>query len=161
MSGDKSILSIVNKYRSKYGLDTLEWDDQLVGNSQKTTDYNHGSTEKHELNPGSMAQCLTPGFSTAAPSMNLHGATPFEMAYLSWMCEKSSDRELSAAENGGVDLCAMIKGSNSVMHMELSELGHYNILVSKKYKKVGCAFTSNPNSHEDMWTGLWGCDFAW
>jgi len=160
MSGGKSILSIVNKYRGKYNLNLLEWSDHLQGNAQKTTDDNHGSTQNHELNPGSYGQCLTPGFSSATSGMKTDGLTPFEMAYLSWMCESSGDSQLSAAENGGVDLCSLITGPSSIMHMDLTELGHYKILTSTSYKTIGCAFTSNPSSTQDQWTGLWGCDLG-
>jgi hypothetical protein len=160
MSGDKSILSVVNKYREKYNRHPLKWSDQLQANAQKTTNNNNGVTQNHELNKGSSAQCLSPGFSTPAKDMNLRGLTPFEMSYLSWMCEKKTDSELQTYNNGGIDVCALVTGPKSIIKMQLTELGHYNILTSESYKVIGCAFTANPNATQEMWTGIWGCDLG-
>jgi uncharacterized protein YkwD len=50
LSGNKTILSVVNKYRGKYSLPLLRWSDQLQANAQKTTNNNYGATQNHELN---------------------------------------------------------------------------------------------------------------
>ena len=36
--------------------------------------------------------------------------------------------------------------------------GHHKILVDKQYKRIGCAFTRNPNADTYWGQGLWVCD---
>jgi uncharacterized protein YkwD len=157
LSGDTSILSIVNKFRGMYNLGHLAWDDQLVNNARKTGSDDRGVNEHHELNPGSYAQCITPGFETPSPDLDPDNITPFEMAYLGWMCESASDPQLSASNNGGVDLCAV---QSKIMSIGSADKGHYDILVSPRYKTIGCAFVANPSSTTARWAGLWTCDLG-
>jgi len=151
LSGGVSILSTCNKYRAKYGLAPFTWSSTLASNAAKTGQMNNGQTENHKLFDGSFGQVITPGLNSAVSGVNLAGFTPFEMGYLSWMCEKSTDSQLSG-------LCEPMQ---SAMHMMYSSTGHYDILTSSNYKEIGCSFTQNPSaSSSSPYQGLWTCDFA-
>jgi hypothetical protein len=157
LSGDQTILHIVNKYRTKYNLGLLAWDDHLVANAQKTGEDDGGAVQHHELNPGTDAQCITTGFDTPNPALDLDGLSPFELAYLGWMCESPDDYQLSAADNDNVDLC---KVQSSVMRIGGTDKAHYNILVSARYVTIGCAYVPNPHAGSANWAGLWTCDLG-
>lgn len=148
---DASILAVANKYRSLYGLPAFKWSSQLKANAAKTGEDNGGVNMNHELNSGSMGQVITPGLATASPSVDLGGLSPFEAAYLSWMCEKSSDSEISK-------FCPIMQ---SAMHMMYSSTGHYDILTSSSYSSIGCKFVANPAaSSSSPYQGIWTCDVA-
>jgi hypothetical protein len=92
--------------------------------------------------------------------MDLQGLTPFEISYLSWIYESKSDQELQTDNNNRIDVCFLITGPKSIMRMDLTEHGYYDILTNKDYETIGCAFTANPYSTQEMWTGIWGCDLG-
>jgi hypothetical protein len=151
LSGGVSVLSTCNKFRDMYNLKGFKWSTQLASNAGKTGRLNNGVTENHSLFEGSFAQVITPGLNSDISGVNLQGFTPFEMAYLSWMCEVSSDSQISK----------MCPNMQSSMHMEYSETGHYDILTSASYSSIGCTFTHNPNAASNSpYQGLWICDFA-
>ncbi|KAL9103939.1 MAG: hypothetical protein Q9187_008953 [Circinaria calcarea] len=153
LSGGISLLTTVNKYRQLYSLPTLSWSSVLTENALKTGTDGGGVTQTHQLNPGSFAQVITPGMSTAV--VDLGGDTPFELSYVAWLCEVSSDSQLSA---GGVNQCDLVE---KVLHMRYSSTGHYDILTSKKYTQIGCAFARNPGAAAtSVYQGLWVCDLA-
>ncbi|KAL9100752.1 MAG: hypothetical protein Q9187_009327 [Circinaria calcarea] len=153
LSGGVSLLTTVNKYRQLYSLPKLSWSSVLTKNALKTGTDGGGVTQTHQLNPGSFAQVITPGMSTAV--VDLGGDTPFELSYVAWLCEVSSDPQLSA---GGVNQCDLVE---KILHMRYSSTGHYDILTSKKYTQIGCAFARNPGAAAtSVYQGLWVCDLA-
>ena len=151
-SGGVSILTTINKWRKLYNVNTLTWSDQLAANAAKTGKDDGGVNENHELNPGSYAQVIAP--SSQSFSQDLKGDTPFELTYVAWLCEVSSDPQLQT----GTNQCALV---NSVLHYSYSDTGHHDILVSTSYKSIGCAFTQNPNAQAGSpYQGLWICDLG-
>lgn len=152
-SGGVSILSTVNKWRTAYTLSNLQWSSTLQANAQKTGTDDGGVNEKHELNPGSMAQVITPGLQTALAGKDMGGDSPFELAYVSWLCEVASDPQLA---NG--NQCGIVK---AIENMRYIDTGHHDILNSPNYSKIGCAFAPNPAAASDSpHQGLWICDLA-
>lgn len=152
-SGGVSMLSTVNKWRKAYSLSDLAWDSTLQGNAQKTGTDDKGVNENHELNPGSMAQVITPGLQTALAGKDMGGDSPFELAYVSWLCEVASDPQLA---NG--NQCGIVKNIESMVY---SDTGHHDILNSPSYSKIGCAFAANSLAASDSpYQGLWVCDLA-
>ena len=100
-----------------------------------------------------MAQVITPGQQVATQSLN--GDSPFELAYVAWLCEVPTDPELS---DGGVDQCALVK---TVLNMVYTDTGHHDILTSKAYSKIGCFFAPNPaENSKSEYQGLYVCDLA-
>ena len=152
-SGDVSLLTTINKWRDAYKLHHLAWDSTLQANALKTGTDDKGVNENHELNPGSMAQVITPGLQTALPGKDMGGDTPFELAYVSWLCEVPTDPQLSSTNQ-----CSIVK---AIENMVYSETGHHDILNSPNYSKIGCAFAANPlASSGSPYQGLWVCDLA-
>ena len=153
LSGGVSLLTTINKWRKAYSLSNLAWDSTLQANAQKTGTDDKGVNENHELNPGSMAQVITPGLQTALPGKNMGGDTPFELAYVSWLCEVATDPQLSSTNQ-----CSIVK---AIENMVYSDTGHHDILNSPNYSKIGCAFAPNPLATSGSpYQGLWVCDLA-
>lgn len=146
-SGGVSLIATVNKWRTAYGLNTLKWNSALEANALKTGNNDHGSIETHELNPGSMAQVITPGQEVSVG--NLNGDSPFELSYITWLCEVPTDSELEGQCQSVAD----------VLHMRYNDTGHHDILCSKSYTAIGCTFAKNLYStNASIYQGLWVCD---
>jgi len=146
-SGGVPLIDTANKWRTAYGLNTLEWNSALEANALKTGTDDHGSNETHELNPGSMAQVITPGQEVSVG--NLNGDSPFELSYITWLCEVPTDPELEGQ-------CQTVA---NVLHIRYNDTGHHDILCSKSYTAIGCAFAQNPYStNASIYQGLWVCD---
>ena len=158
VSGD-SYLPIVNKWRQKYNLNQLTYNEALLSNAQQVGADGGGVNEVHQLIPGvAMGQVITPAQTNSVPS-NQQGYSPFEIAYMAWLCEVPSDPQLQASANDGVDVCSLVQ---SVLHMEYSDTGHHDILVSSSYKSIACAFSANPNADQATATyqGLEVCNLS-
>lgn len=141
------MIATVNKWRTAYRLNTLEWNSTLEANALKTGNDDHGSVENHELNPGSMAQVITPGQEVSVG--NLHGDSPFDVSYITWLCEVPTDPELENQCQTAAD----------VLHIRYNDTGHHDILCSKSYTAIGCAFAQNLHSTDaSIYQGLWVCD---
>jgi uncharacterized protein YkwD len=152
LSDGVSLLTTANKWRSIYDLSPFTWDEQLESNARKTGEDGGGVTQTHQMGPGTFGQVITPGIE--APSDVLQGYTPFELAYVNWLCEVPSPR----LKTGGVDGCALVARTQFMVY---TSTGHHDILTDAKYTKIGCAFARNPNAASDSpWTGLWVCDLG-
>lgn len=148
------LLTTINKWRKIYNLPLLRWNHQLELNALKTGTDGAGYYQNHELNPGTMAQVITPGMSVKYGG-DLGGDSPFELSYVAWLCESSSDAEL---KSDGKDQCKLVDDN---LHMYYDDKGHYDILTQSSYTKIGCAFADNPNSGNDTpYQGLWVCDLS-
>ena len=148
------LLTTINKWRKVYKLPLLRWNHQLELNALKTGTDGAGQYQNHELNPGTMAQVITPGMN-AKYGGNLGGDTPFELSYVAWLCESSSDPEL---KSDGKDQCQLVSDN---LHMSYDDKGHYDILTSTSYTHIGCAFADNPDLGNDTpYQGLWVCDLS-
>lgn len=154
LSDGVHLLTTINKWRKIYNLPLLKWKHQLELNALKTGTDGAGYYQNHELNPGTMAQVITPGM-VVKYGGGLGGDTPFELSYVAWLCESSSDPEL---KSDGKDQCKLVDDN---LHMSYSDQGHYDILTHKEYTHIGCAFADNPNSGNDTpYQGLWVCDLS-
>jgi hypothetical protein len=90
---------------------------------------------------------------------NQQGFSPFEVAYVAWLCEVSTDPQLSASENDGVQVCSLVQ---DVLHMVYSDTGHHDIIVSPQWTKAGCGFAADPSADQETATyqGLWTCNYS-
>jgi len=141
------LIATVNKWRTAYGLNILKWNSTLEANALKTGIDDDGFIETHELNPGSMAQVITPGQEVSVG--NLHGDSPFDLSYITWLCEVPTDPELEGQ-------CQTVADA---LHMRYDDTGHHDILCSKSYTAIGCAFAQNLHSTDaSIYQGLWVCD---
>lgn len=101
-----------------------------------------------------MAQVITPGMVVKYGS-DLGGDTPFELSYVAWLCEVPSEK----LKADGKDQCQFV---SDYLHMYYTDTGHYDILTSKSYSKIGCAFADNPDKDNDTpYQGLWVCDLGY
>jgi uncharacterized protein YkwD len=153
VSGGKPAIDSINNYRSKAGLPLMKWDDTLAANALKTGNDAGGKSLVHELNPGSFGQVLVYGFDDADKcTKDTKSWTPFEIFFLSWLCERPDDAAL-----GGV--CQQIA---DIGHINSGgQTGHHDILASKSYSKIGCAFARDPSAAKcDSFPGVWACDVA-
>lgn len=101
-----------------------------------------------------MGQVITPGM-VEKYGGDLGGVTPFELSYLAWLCEVPSNK---LAVNGQ-DGCKLVSDN---LHMYYTDTGHYDILTSAKYTKIGCAFADNPDKdNKTPYQGLWVCDLGY
>ncbi len=148
------LLTTINKWRKIYKLPLLRWNHQLELNALKTGTDGAGRNQIHQLSEGTMAQVITPGMSVKYGG-DLGGDTPFELSYVAWLCESSSDIEL---KSDGKDQCKLVDDN---LHMKYSEKGHYNILTNKAYTNIGCAFADDPKvGNNTPYQGLWVCDLS-
>lgn len=153
LNGGVSLLSTCNKWRKQYGLPLFKWDSQLEKNALKTGTDGRGQNQVHQLNPGTMGQVITPGMVTKYGG-DLGGDTPFELSYVAWLCEVPSDK----LKADGKDQCKLVSDN---LHMYYTDTGHYDILTSTSYSKIGCAFADNPDKDNNTpYQGLWVCDVA-
>lgn len=153
-NGGQSILGTCNKWRKQYGLPTFKWDSQLEKNALKTGTDGRGQNQVHQLNQGTMGQVITPGM-VEKYGGDLGGDTPFELSYVAWLCEVPSDK----LKADGKDQCKLVKDN---LHMYYSDTGHYDILTSTSYSKIGCAFADNPDKDNNTpYQGLWVCDLGY
>lgn len=154
LSDGTSLLETCNYWRSQYGLAHFTWDSQLEKNALKTGTDGRGQNQVHQLNDGTMAQVITPGM-VVKYGGDLGGDTPFELSYVAWLCEVPS----STLKADGKDQCKLVSDN---LHMYYSDTGHYDILTSKSYSKIGCAFADNPDvDNNTPYQGLWVCDLGY
>lgn len=95
-----------------------------------------------------MAQVITPGM-VVKQGDDLGGLTPFELSYCALLCENPEKLKSQ---------CALV---DKYLHMYYTDTGHYDILTSKDYTKIGCAFADNPDKDNNTpYQGLWVCDLS-
>lgn len=138
-----AILDSFNKLRAQWdsSLTPYTWDATLAANAAKTVKDDGGSVMTHELNSGSMAQCIAEG----SEGSGSDGRTGFEQAAAMWMCEKPA---------GSLD-CGSATNANG-------DTGHADIIKSTSYSAVGCAYqasTTGSTATGDGQKGLWACDY--
>lgn len=154
LSDGTSLLETCNYWRDQYGLPHFKWDAQLEKNALKTGTDGRGQNQVHQLNPGTMAQVITPGM-VVKYGGDLGGDTCFELSYVAWLCEVPSN----TLKAGGKDQCSLVDKN---LHMSYSDTGHYDILTSKSYSTIGCAFADNPDVDDNTpYQGLWVCDLGY
>ena len=140
----KSILDSANYFRSMMGFPSFAYDSTLQGNAAKTNNDDGANTMTHELNPGSMAQCI-------AEVDNLTGSgsySSFDLTYLGWLCEIADSRLGNA--------CQIMEAATNMNSG--GETGHAEILRTASYSKMGCNYLTSTSKQE--WDGMWTCDFA-
>jgi uncharacterized protein YkwD len=152
LSGGRPIIRSINDYRSRANLPPLVWDEQLVSNAARTGQATNGKAMVHQMNPGTNGQVLVYGFDDrdACGSNDVAPYTPFELFYMSWLCEVPGDQAL-----GGQ--CDTVLRKSRIDSQ--GQTGHWQILSDPQYRKVGCAFTRDQDTTKcDAFTGIWACD---
>ena len=145
-SGGKSILESANKFRSLMGFPTFTYSSTLGANAAKTNNDDGANTMTHELNPGSMAQCIAEVDNTSGTAQ----WSSFELTYLAWLCEIPDSRL-------GDDCNQMLQATN--MQMNYADPGHAQILRNPQYTKMGCNYMDS-TQHQANFAGMYTCDFA-
>ncbi|KAL9024064.1 MAG: hypothetical protein Q9180_008009 [Flavoplaca navasiana] len=87
-----AILTVINKWRSAYNVGQLTWSEEMVAGAAKTGQDNMGYFNGGSFTHGGAgnAEVMTPGSDTAGDA-DLGAYTPFEIAYISWLCEVPSE----------------------------------------------------------------------
>ena len=90
--GTTDILSVINYWRDAYRVGRLEWGSDLEAAAANTGQLAGGDTRKMSHHPMDQqtAEVIGPGNDNAF-GKDLQGHSPFEIAYLNWLCEVKSD----------------------------------------------------------------------
>jgi uncharacterized protein YkwD len=154
LSGGKPIIQSINDYRARASLPPLVWDERLVGNAAKTGRSTNGAYMEHQMNSGTFGQVLVQGVDDGGTcGRNMGSYTPFELYFYSWLCENPSDPGIAGQ-------CPTVLSMSRIDSM--GQTGHWEILSSRQYKKIGCAFTRNPNAPSCTgFDGIWACDLGY
>lgn len=190
-NGAVDVLTSANKWRNKWLADTpppidFKWSPMLANDSYQTaigpifstvdektgevTLHNEANATEmhHNNNPGSFGQCEASGngntqMNATAQSVTGIALTPFEEAWLMWMCE----RPLSTIQN----ICMQLGRNNQG---NAAETGHADIIMSPSFATIGCYYmnATNPDGSpyvdpqgksllgNGYWWGYWTCDFG-
>ena len=158
VSRDDTLIQIVNKWRTAYGLGHLTWDENLVNNAFETGRKNGGVSMQHFTepeHPGTWGQVIAWGFDSS--TKDLGQWTPFEIAYVAgWLCEVE-DPQI-------VDTCNAMKAVQLYTYTDSEGnhiTGHHDLLTSDQYTTIGCAFFADPASTGvPEHSGIWTCDLG-
>ncbi|KAH8881225.1 hypothetical protein GQ53DRAFT_832572 [Thozetella sp. PMI_491] len=145
-------LATANKWRSAFALPVFTWDVDLEDNAYETGAAGGGKTQAHQLPPANGAhmvgQVITPGSSTLRPEYG--DMTPFEVAYLTWLCEVQTDPQTK-------DVCLTVAKVNP---MTYSGTSHHDIVNNPSFTHVGCAFAPDQSADwQSPINGLYVCSF--
>jgi uncharacterized protein YkwD len=153
LSGGKPIIQSINEYRARASLPPMVWDERLVANAAKTGQATNGAQLEHQMNHGTFGQVLVYGIDDAGRcGRDMGGYTPFELFYNSWLCENPADPGIAGQ-------CPAVLAMSRIDNM--GQIGHWQILSSREYKKIGCSFTRNPNAPSCTgFDGIWACDLG-
>jgi len=153
-SGGVPLINTINTWRSRYKLPFLTWDTTLAGYA---ADAGKGGTcdasPRHVIRGDTQAQVISPGIETNTRNWDLQGGTPFGLTYSgAWLCQRST---AVLTNDDGVDRCAL--GERYLGVLNNFNPGLSDLLTSKIYKRIGCAFTpiSCPNVQ-----GFWICNLS-
>lgn len=138
-SGGVPLINTVNTWRSRYKLPSLAWDTTLAGYAQNAAlDGTCDQMPRHQLLRDTLAEVISPGIETNTENWDLQGGTPFGLTYSgAWLCQRPT---AILTNDNGVDRCAL---GERYLHVPNGESpGLSDILTSKSYKRIGCAYTS-------------------
>ncbi|KAL8706117.1 MAG: hypothetical protein Q9201_000819 [Fulgogasparrea decipioides] len=87
-SGDDSLLTTINRWRSAFGANALSWSQDMVNAAANTGQLNGGTSSMslQHHNPSDAAEVIAPGSDTDM-GQDLKGRSPFEISLISWLCE--------------------------------------------------------------------------
>ncbi|KAL8818667.1 MAG: hypothetical protein Q9223_002740 [Gallowayella weberi] len=86
-AGGNSMIEVINKWRSAYQVNTLQWSASLVEAAKNTGTLNNGkSVGFQHQNPKDAAEVMAPG-SDNDMGQDLQGLSPFELSYVALLCE--------------------------------------------------------------------------
>ena len=145
-------IQVINKWRGAYKLPLMDWAEDLAINAYNTAQANKGVLQDHDLPPYDGAlkvgQVIAPGNSAHLPS---YGAlSPFEVAYLSWLCEVPTDPEIES-------VCPQAVAANKVKYCTNCS-SHHDLLLDPAFIQIGCGFFQNPTAPPgSTWNGVYVC----
>jgi len=181
--GGSDVLTAANKWRTLWMKNTTDfvWSSTLAHNAYLTAteavfttpDPVTGAPVKHneggakEMNhnidrPGSNGQCEASGEGNVAMNPKANGLTPFEEAWLMWICEK---------RNAAIsDTCQKL-GYGECFPTPTNECDGHAKIIEGSFTQLGCyymnATSSNRTPYKDSagnwingYAGIWTCDFA-
>ena len=102
LSAGDSMLTDINYWRNAYGKTQLTWSNELADAALNTGNLNHGNTANMVQYNAQMAAEVIAGGSDTTMGKDLQGHSPFEISYISWLCEVPDANRLG-------DLCQFQK----------------------------------------------------
>lgn len=94
LSAGDSMLTDINYWRNAYGKTALTWSNELADAALNTGTLDGGSSAKEvHHNAQNAAEVIAPG-SDNSMGKDLQGHSPFEISYISWLCEVPDGQRL-------------------------------------------------------------------
>ena len=92
LSAGDSMLTDINYWRNAYGKPSLTWSNELADAARNTGTLDGGSSANEVHHNAQMAaEVIAPGSDTTM-GKDLQGHSPFEISYISWLCEVPDGR---------------------------------------------------------------------
>ncbi|KAL8746885.1 MAG: hypothetical protein Q9190_001150 [Brigantiaea leucoxantha] len=153
------LITTINKWRSAYDLPHLNWSATLASHATQVAIDNGGriGNEVHNLHDRNghlvaAAQVIAPGQVSRSAD---YPDTPFELSFVGWLCEVPGGPLDEGDQCGQVSKYLHLIGPRPPHDPR----GHFKILMSRNYARIGCGFARDPSKGErEMWQGQWVCD---
>ena len=152
--GGQNVLDVANKWRSKQGLGTFTWDDDLAAVSANTNTANGANQMVHHNDPPSLGQVIAQGSSTLTGPSSQGELGPIDLLWLGWVCELSGKiPEFPCSD------------ATAATHMNTQgDTMHAQILMNGQYTRLGCNYmdATDPGAQvfPDIFQGMFTCDVA-
>lgn len=152
--GGQNVLDVANKWRSKQGLGTFTWDDDLATVASNTNIANGANSMIHHNDPPSMGQVIAQGSSTLKGPSSQGELGPVDLLWLGWICELSGQIPDFPCSD-----------ATAATHMNTNgDTMHAQILMDPQYTKLGCNYmdATDPGSqvYPDIYQGMITCDVS-
>ena len=180
--GGSDVLTAANKWRTLWMTNTTDfvWSDTLAHNAYLTATeaiftapdpktgqpvkHNEGGAKEmnHNINSGSNGQCEASGMGNVAMNPKANGLTPFEEAWLMWLCEKRTPAISDTCIKLGYGECFPTPDNQCDGHAQI---------IEGSFTQLGCYYMNATNSdgtpYKDSagnwingYAGIWTCDFG-
>lgn len=150
----KNVLDVANKWRSKQGLGTFTWDDELAAVSANTNTANGANQMVHHNAAPSLGQVIAQGSSTLKGQSSQGELGPIDLLWLGWICELSG--QIPGFPCSDATAATHMNTQGDTMHAQ--------ILMNGQYTKLGCNYmdATDPGSQvfPDIFQGMFTCDVA-
>ena len=151
--GGQNVLDVANKWRSKQGLGTFTWDNDLATMAANTNIANGANTMTHHRAPPSLGEVITEGSNSLKGPSSQGQLGPIDLMWLGWICELSGNIPTFPCSD-----------ATAATHMNTTETIHAEILMNQQYNKLGCHYMDATDPGSQVWPnvyqGMFTCDVS-